>query len=260
MHNVFTQPDRRCQQKDESHRLGLGQGGGLLDADDVVFEAEEGVDFLLVLVMAGDDAGVILEEEGAARAVEGVREGGQDATAEIIEILGIGFADLAQEEALEPGDALTIVRAQLGEEPVGFAAAARAAVTDGFGSVRLIAQTGGGAGGELARLEEDAGADEILHLVGGAAGLPAVPGELIRIKHRLSHKLGENTRADLATCAHKPGRIPLIRPPGTFSPIGGEGWDEGAVCGEEARKFMGWRVDCRAPALTRQTWPDRKCE
>ena len=26
---------------------------------------------------------------------------------------------------------------------------------------------------------------------------------------------------------HEPVRIPLNRPPGTFSPAGGEGWDEG---------------------------------
>ena len=26
---------------------------------------------------------------------------------------------------------------------------------------------------------------------------------------------------------HEPVRIPLNRPPGTFSPTGGEGWDEG---------------------------------
>src|SRR6266516_5722882 len=28
-------------------------------------------------------------------------------------------------------------------------------------------------------------------------------------------------------CDHEPVRIPLNRPPGTFSPTGGEGWDEG---------------------------------
>ena len=49
----------------------IGEGGGFLNTDDVVFEAEEGIDFLLMLVMAGDDTGVILEEEGAAGAVEG---------------------------------------------------------------------------------------------------------------------------------------------------------------------------------------------
>ena len=28
---------------------------------------------------------------------------------------------------------------------------------------------------------------------------------------------------------HEPVRIPLNRPPGTFSPTGGEGWDEGGT-------------------------------
>jgi hypothetical protein len=32
--------------------------------------------------------------------------------------------------------------------------------------------------------------------------------------------------ADANRC-HEPLEIPLIRPPGTFSPTGGEGWDEG---------------------------------
>ena len=31
---------------------------------------------------------------------------------------------------------------------------------------------------------------------------------------------------------HEPFRIPLNRPSGTFSPTGGEGWDEGEVRGE----------------------------
>src|SRR6185436_6839115 len=28
-------------------------------------------------------------------------------------------------------------------------------------------------------------------------------------------------------CDHEPSKFPLSRPAGTFSPIGGEGWDEG---------------------------------
>jgi hypothetical protein len=34
---------------------------------------------------------------------------------------------------------------------------------------------------------------------------------------------------------HEPVRIPLNRPPGTFSPTGGEGWDEGVRFMESAR-------------------------
>lgn len=62
---------------------------------------------------------------------------------------------------------------------MGFAAAARAAETDGGGALRLIAQAGGGTGGELARLEEDAGTDEVIHLVRQAPGLKTVLGVLI---------------------------------------------------------------------------------
>lgn len=65
---------------------------------------------------------------------------------------------------------------------MGFAAPAGAPVAHGLWSVRLVAPTGRRAGRELARLEEEASADEILHLVGRTAGLPAGPGELIRIK------------------------------------------------------------------------------
>ena len=43
-----------------------GEGGGFLDADDVVFEAEVGVDVLFALEMAGDDPRAIGEGEGGA--------------------------------------------------------------------------------------------------------------------------------------------------------------------------------------------------
>ena len=116
-------------------------------------------------------------------------EGGEDALAEIFKILCVGLADLAEEETVETGDPLTIVGPHLGEEPVGFAAAARTAVADSSGAIRLIAQSGGGTGGELARLEEDAGADQVIHLVRQAPGLKTVVGILIGIKHKVSHWL-----------------------------------------------------------------------
>jgi len=50
--------------------LAGGERGGLLDADDVIFEAEIGINVLLALEMAGDDAGAVGEGEGGARGGE----------------------------------------------------------------------------------------------------------------------------------------------------------------------------------------------
>ena len=158
-----------------------GERGGFLDADDVVFEAEVGVDVLFALVMAEDDAGAVGEGEDAAGGVELVGQAGEEALAEVFEVFEVGFADFAEEEAFEAGDALAIVGAHLGEEPVGFAAAASAAVADGGGAVGLIAEAGGGAGGELPGLEDDAGADEVQELVAGTAVLQAELEELFQL-------------------------------------------------------------------------------
>ncbi len=156
-----------------------GEGGGFLDADDIVFEAEEGVvDFVFVLVMFGEDAGAVFESEDARGSVEGVVEAGQDALAEVVEAFDIGFGGFPEEEALEAGEPLAIIGADLGEEPVGFAGAASAAVADGGGAAGLIAEAGGGAGSELAGLKENAGADEVLDLIVGTAGRDGVADEL----------------------------------------------------------------------------------
>ena len=51
-----------------------GELGGFLDADDVVFEAEVGINVLFALVMAEDDAGAVGEGEDAAGGIELVGE------------------------------------------------------------------------------------------------------------------------------------------------------------------------------------------
>jgi len=89
--------------------LAGGEGGGFLDADDVVFEAEVGIDVFFALEVAGDDAGAVGESEGGAGSGPGVREAGEEASAEVLEIFEVGLADLAQEQALETGEALAIV-------------------------------------------------------------------------------------------------------------------------------------------------------
>src|SRR6185369_6926962 len=85
-----------------------GERGGFFDADDVVFEAEKGIDFILVLIMAGEDARAVGEEDDAF-GEQTVGEAGEEAAADIGEAFAIGFAGFAQEEAFETGTALAIV-------------------------------------------------------------------------------------------------------------------------------------------------------
>src|SRR5580693_81764 len=159
----------------------FGEGGGFLDADDVVFEAEIGINILLVLEMSDDDAGAIFKGEKAARGVKGIFETGKEAPAEVIEAFEVGLADLAQEEAFQTRAALAIINAHLGNKPVGFAAATGTAIADGGGATGLVAEAGGGAGNELPGLEEDTGPEMIFHLVERAAGGEAGGGVLLRI-------------------------------------------------------------------------------
>ena len=158
-----------------------GESGGLLDADDVVFEPEIAIDILLGLEMAGDDAGAIGEFEGAGLAGKFIG-GLEHLAAEIVKIFAIGLSDFAEEEAFEARAALAIVGAHLGDEPVRFSTPARAAEADRSRAVRMIAATGGGAGGELARLEDDGFFDEVLHLIGRTSGgrtVPEIPFEFV---------------------------------------------------------------------------------
>jgi len=104
----------------------------------------------------------------------------EQAKAEVLEVFEIGFADFAEEEALEARVALAIVSAHLGEEPEGFAAAAGAAVADGGGAVVLVAEAGGGAGGELFGLEDEAGIEEVADLVRRALSGAGGGGEIAR--------------------------------------------------------------------------------
>lgn len=108
-----------------------------------------------------------------------MREIFQDAQAEVAEIFTIGFADFAQQEAFESGDTLAIVSAHLGDEPVRFATAAGAAVTDSGGAVREVTQAGGRAGGQLPGVEDEAGLKEIFDLVARATGGGGIGQEVI---------------------------------------------------------------------------------
>lgn len=99
--------------------------GGFLNADDVVFKTKVAINVLLALVMAENDLRAVGEDEQAARDVELMREPLEETATEGFEVFAVGLADLAEEQAFESRDALAIVGAELGEEPVGFTAAAR---------------------------------------------------------------------------------------------------------------------------------------
>ena len=161
----------------------------LFHPDQVVFKAEVGINILLALIMAEDDLGAVGKGEEAAGRIEPVRQGGEEPLAEGREVFEIRFADLPEEEAFEAGNALAVIGAELGKEPVRFAAAPGPAVADGGGAGGVIAEPGGGAGGQLARLEADAGADEFLDLVGHAPGLKGVLSVLIGIEHRIGFQV-----------------------------------------------------------------------
>ena len=102
----------------------------------------------------------------------------EEALAKALEVFEIGFDDFTEEKTVEARAALAIVGAHLGGEPVSLAAAASAAVADGIGTAGLIAEPGGGTGGQLAGLEDNAGAGEVEELVPGATLLQTELEEL----------------------------------------------------------------------------------
>jgi len=53
--------------------------------------------------------------------------------AEALKVFEVGFADFAEEQTFQAGHPLTVVGAHLGEEPVGLAATASAAVATAVG-------------------------------------------------------------------------------------------------------------------------------
>jgi hypothetical protein len=120
--------------------------------------------------MTQDYAGTVGEGERAASGGIVMREVTEEAVTEILEVFAVGFADLAEEETFEAGEALTIIGTELGEEPEGFAAAAGAAKADGGGAVGLITKPSSGTCGELTVLEDETGVDEVPHLIQGTAG------------------------------------------------------------------------------------------
>ena len=146
-------------------RILLGtEGGGFLDSDHVVFEADMIIQILLVPEMLGDDARAVAEDDFAFADLEFVRDTPEDNAAQILEMFEVGLGGLAQEEAFEVGDALAIIQAHLGEHPERFTTATSAAESDGNGAIGKIALTGRATGGELFVLECDSGLEEVFDL------------------------------------------------------------------------------------------------
>jgi len=142
-----------------------GEGGGFLDADQIIFETEIGIDITLFLEMAADDSGTIFEPEGPTGRNEGMVETPKSATADVVEVFEIGFADFSNEEAFEARIALAIIGADLRKEPMGFTAPAGAAVTDEGGTFGIVTEAGGSAGLELTGVEADPSAFEVDELI-----------------------------------------------------------------------------------------------
>src|SRR5262249_2016482 len=142
-----------------------------------------GIDVFLGLKVTSDDAGAICEIENTTVGGKLVFEVSEEALAKVLEVFHVGFAHLAEEQALEAGHALAIVGAHLGEEPVAFAAAACAAVADCGWAVGVVAEPGGSARGQLAWLEDEARAHKILHLFGRTSGLLACGEVMFQLGH-----------------------------------------------------------------------------
>ncbi len=106
------------------------QRRGLLDPDHVVFQPQVGINVLLVLEMARDDPRPVAERQDAPERRELMPQVREQLPPQILEVLQVGLADLAQQQALQPRHALTVVHAHLRQQPVRLAAAARPAVAD----------------------------------------------------------------------------------------------------------------------------------
>ena len=174
--------------------FGDGKSRGFLNADDVVFEAEIGIDIGLVLEVTDDDAGAVIEGEGMFGRDPLMREMTEDFPAKVLEIFDVGFAGFAQEKNFEIGEALAIIDADLSEHPMRFAAAASAAIADVLWAVIVVAETCGSAGAELGGLENDAGAGKVAGLVDGTTDAARDGQELIWLFFHIRGGIEERVR------------------------------------------------------------------
>ena len=146
--------------------FGIGKGGGFLDEDDVLFEAEVLVDVVFGAEVADDDAGIVGEGDEAFGSDVAVWDPSQDYAAEVVGLFAGLFGGEAEVERFEAGDAAAVVEGELGEGCVGFAGAASAAEADLGGAVGEVAEAGGGMEIELFGLGEVAGGYKVFELLG----------------------------------------------------------------------------------------------
>ena len=116
-----------------------------------------------------------------------MRDGAKSVATKIFEIFAIRFANFSQQEALEAWEALAIVKAHLGDEPIRLAAAAGATEADGGRSAGMVTEARGGAGVELFGMQQSSGIDEVIHLVTRTAGATGGGGEMVGKGHGLEN-------------------------------------------------------------------------
>ena len=92
--------------------------------------------------------------------------------AQILEMFQVRLADLAQQQTFQPRHALAIIRPHLREQPMRFAAAARAAVANCHRPVRCVAQPRRSGRGQLPRLQNHIGGGKPVHLALRTARAP----------------------------------------------------------------------------------------
>src|SRR5688572_24188636 len=155
----------------------FGKRCRLFDADHIVFKAEVSIDVTLALEMPGDDLAAVGKGEHSALNAKDMRKVTEETGAKSLEVFEVRLAHFSEQQALEARPALAIIGAHLREQPVAFAAAACAAITNGDLPVGEVAPARGRAGFKLARLKRDPRAKEVDGLVLGAARFECRPGE-----------------------------------------------------------------------------------
>ena len=82
----------------------------LLDPDHVVFQAEVSIDVLFVLKMPRDDPRTVRKRQHAPIRRELMRQLAEQPPPQILEMLHVRLADLAQQQTFQPRHALAIIR------------------------------------------------------------------------------------------------------------------------------------------------------
>ncbi len=164
--------------------LGFGEGGGFLDEDDIVFEAEVQVEVVFGADVTDDDAGVVGEGEDSGGAVVFVVGFAQKFASEVVELFAGLFGVFAEVKGFEAGLALAVVEGELGEGGVGFTGAACAAEAELGGAVGVVAGAGGGVEAQLlgeGYVGEVMEAGELVFGTAGGACLEIEAGQVVRI-------------------------------------------------------------------------------